>query len=140
MHDGQVNIDTTLIHALLADQLPELAALPVREVASGGTENAIFRLGDDLAVRLPLHEAAVPNLRKEARWLPVVTVDLTLDVPTLVATGSPGHGYPFPWAVLGWVDGAPAAVGDADALPDTGSVLGRLVTELRAVDTAGAPA
>lgn len=70
MHDDEVPIDEDLVHCLLADQLPGLADLPVRIVEPWGTDNAIWRIGEDLVVRLPRIGWAAGQADKEARWLP----------------------------------------------------------------------
>ena len=78
IHADEIGIDVSMARRLVAEQVPEYAALPLRRVASGGTDNAVFRLGDDLAIRMPLHPGAVGGLLKEVRWLPVVA---TTDAP-----------------------------------------------------------
>jgi len=53
MHDREVDIDAQLVHRLLLTQFTDLCDQTLREVRSTGTVNAIYRLGDDLCVRLP---------------------------------------------------------------------------------------
>ena len=65
MHDDEVDTDVDLVRRLLASQFPQWAELPIARVASAGTDNAIYRLGDDLAVRLPRIHWAVDNVAKE---------------------------------------------------------------------------
>lgn len=143
LHADQVDIDESVARRLIAAQLPRYASLPLHRVASGGTENAVFRLGSALAVRMPLTPGAVGGLLKEVRWLPVVAAHVSLDVPEVVATGSPDEGYPFPWAVLTWLPGQDALSGQFRSLPETASGLGRFVSELRSIgatDATDAPA
>ena len=137
LHDDQVDVDEALAHRLLARRLPHLAGLGLRRVPSAGTDNIIFRLGDDLALRLPMHPGAVDGLRKELRWLPVLSPYLSLEVPAVVATGEPGDGYPFPWAVVRWLEGIDALSGRPDDLGELARTLGGFVRELQGVD--GAP-
>ncbi len=139
MHDNEVDIDVTLAHRLLAEQLPAYLALPLRRVASGGTDNAVFRLGDNLALRMPLQPGAVGGLLKEVRWLPVVAPHLSLDVPEVVTTGGPGAGYPFPWTVVRWLAGDDALTGHLDSMHETAQALGHFVAELQGIDIADAP-
>jgi aminoglycoside phosphotransferase (APT) family kinase protein len=139
LHDDEVPIDARLARRLLMAQLPRYADLPVERVPSGGTENAVFRLGADLALRMPLTPGAVGGLLKEVRWLPVVAPHLTLAVPEVVATGDPGEGYPFPWAVVRWLAGEDALVGNIDSLHDMARTLGGFVAELQAIDMTDAP-
>src|SRR5438034_9607672 len=103
MHEGEVDIDVELVRELLATQFPRWAALPLAPVPSTGTVNAIYRLGDDLCVRLPRVQQWAGNLEKELRWLPTLAPHLPLAVPEPVAAGNPGAGYPFVWAIYGWL-------------------------------------
>ncbi|MGW7792712.1 phosphotransferase, partial [Streptomyces tricolor] len=70
MREGEVGIDPPLVGRLIARQFPAWAALPVRRLDSTGTENAMFRLGTELVVRLPRHPGAVADVAHEQRWLP----------------------------------------------------------------------
>jgi aminoglycoside phosphotransferase (APT) family kinase protein len=54
MHADQMTVPGATVRALIAEQFPPWQALPVRRIASQGTVNAIFRIGDDLAARFPL--------------------------------------------------------------------------------------
>lgn len=139
MHYDEVDIDVTMARRLLAEQLPEYCELPLRRIASGGTDNAVFRLGEHLALRMPLRPGAVGSLLKEMRWLPVLAPHLTLEVPEVVATGQPGAGHPFPWAVVRWLAGEDALTGRLDSMHDAAVDLGCLVLELQGVDMADAP-
>jgi aminoglycoside phosphotransferase (APT) family kinase protein len=106
---AETPIDEELVRRLLRSQHPDLAELPVRRAASGW-DNATYRLGDGLAVRLPRLAAAVGLLRNEQRWLPVLAPGLPIPVPVPVRTGQPGEGYPWPWSVLPWTPGRTAAL------------------------------
>ena len=72
MHVDEIDLDAALVRQLLRAQMPEWADLPIARVASSGTDNAMFRLGDDMVVRMPRIERAVPRLDNEQRWLPVL--------------------------------------------------------------------
>ena len=104
--DG-IDIDEPLVRSLLREQHPDLAALTLSAV-DGGWGNQMWRLGDDLAVRLPRQPGAPALLRSEQRWLPSVTVGLPLAVPALVRVGEPSPLFPWPWNVVSWVNGEPA--------------------------------
>jgi aminoglycoside phosphotransferase (APT) family kinase protein len=139
LHDDEVTIDKTLARRLLVDQMPAYGALPLRRTASGGTENAVFRMGDDLAIRMPIRPDAVSGLLKEVRWLPVVAPHLSLAVPEVVATGEPGQGYPFPWAVVRWLEGEDALTARIDSMLEAARTLGFFVSELQGIDMTDAP-
>lgn len=73
-----------------------------------GTDNINFRLGDDLAVRMPRIGYAGRQIAKELRWLPVLAPHLPRPFAEPVAAGRPGRGYPWPWYVYRWLEGATA--------------------------------
>ena len=139
LHADQVDIDETVARRLVAAQLPRYAKLPLHRVASGGTDNAVFRLGSALALRMPLTPSASAQVEKEARWLPVVARHVSLEVPEVVATGAPGEGYPFPWAVLSWLPGQDALSGRFRSPEDTAVALAGFVAELRSLDATDGP-
>jgi aminoglycoside phosphotransferase (APT) family kinase protein len=107
MHHGEAEIDAALVRRLVAAQFPQLAGLPVREVRSTGTVNAIYRLGDQLYARLPRVPRYVRALEREWRWLPDLAPGLTLRIPEPVALGQPAAEYPFTWAIYRWIDAIP---------------------------------
>lgn len=106
MTDSEIEITADLVHGLLQEQHPDLAGLAVREVA-GGWGNQMWRLGDDLVVRMPRTEGAPDLLRKECRWLPVLAPRLPLPVPNPVRIGEPSARFPKPWTIMTWVPGEP---------------------------------
>lgn len=101
-----VTYDEGLVRDLLRDQHPDLAGLPLREV-DGGWDNQLWRLGDDLAVRLPRTNRAPDLIRQEQRWLPGLA-PLPLPVPVPVRTGEPSALLDRPWTIARWIDGEPA--------------------------------
>jgi len=93
---------------LLRDQHPDLADLPVT-FGARGWDNELWRLGGDLAVRLPwATESADALLLKEHAWLPVLAPRLPLAVPVPQRLGAPSARFPRPWIVTTWVQGEPA--------------------------------
>jgi aminoglycoside phosphotransferase (APT) family kinase protein/predicted MFS family arabinose efflux permease len=139
LHEGEVDIDESLVRRLLRTQLPHLADRRLEVVQSTGTVNAIFRLGPDLCVRLPRHEHWADDLRKELEWLPRLALHLSLTVPEPVARGEPGSGFPYPWAVFRWIPGEPLTRGSFRDEGEAARDLARFVAELRRIDPTGAP-
>ena len=139
MHDGEVDIDAELVGRLVAAQFPRLAGLPVRAVASTGTVNAIYRLGNSLYARLPRVQEWAQDLDKEWHWLPRLAPHLSLRVPEPVGKGRPAHSYPFSWAIYRWIQGQPYADELVDDESRAAEDLARFVLELRRVDIVGAP-
>lgn len=116
LHDDELEVDEPLVHRLLATQHPHLADLPLRALGgdgqASGSSNRLFRLGDDLLVRLPRQPGGSRALETERRWGPLVAAALPagVDVPEVVASGRPGEGYPEVWSVTRWIEGTPPAV------------------------------
>lgn len=139
MHDEQVDVGPALLGHLLARQFPQWADLPMRRVASSGTDNTIYRLGDDLVVRLPLIHWAVQQVELEHTWLPVLAPLVPLALPEPVAMGEPGEGYPWHWSVYRWIAGENPEFGGVDDLSDLALDLAAFVSALHALDLGGAP-
>src|SRR5919106_3087443 len=99
MHADEIDTDAALVGRLVAAQFPQWADLPIEPVLPRGTDNALYRLGDDMVVRLPRTERTVQTLEKERRWLPRLAPLLPLAVPVPLADGMPAEGYPFAWSV-----------------------------------------
>ncbi|MDL2077920.1 aminoglycoside phosphotransferase family protein [Streptomyces sp. GXMU-J15] len=139
MRPDELDIDTELVERLVAEQFPEWASLPVRPVRSAGTDNAMYRLGDALVVRLPRLADGAGQIQREHRWLPVLAPRLPLSVPVPVAVGAPGTGYGLSWGVYEWREGDNAV--DAPLRYNTlaAEQLGRFVAALRRLDAQGAP-
>lgn len=105
------DITVDVVAELLRDQFPQWAGLPLRPVDVDGNDNASFRLGEDLFVRLPSHERYVAGVEKEHRWLPVLAPQLPVLIPEPVAKGGPKDGvFPRIWSIYRWIDGEVAAV------------------------------
>lgn len=105
MHADEIEIGEPLARSLVAEQFPGLAHLPVKRLASQGTENAIFRLGDDLALRLPRVAGAASQAEREAIWLPQLANHLSLAIPKPLELGRPTRDFPYPWAICQWLGG-----------------------------------
>ncbi|MEV4659467.1 aminoglycoside phosphotransferase family protein [Micromonospora sp. NPDC049301] len=133
-------IDVTLVRRLVAEQFPRWAQLPVRPVEVGGWDNRTFHLGDAMTVRLPSGEGYALQVAKEQRWLPVLGPRLPLEVPVPLAHGRAGAGYPYPWSVYRWIDGATARPERIDDLTRFATDLADFLRALRDVDATGGPA
>ncbi|MGW4895484.1 aminoglycoside phosphotransferase family protein [Kitasatospora sp. NPDC004240] len=139
MHADEPDIDDDLVRRLLAAQFPRWAGLPLKRVASSGTDNAMFRLGDELAVRLPRTAWAVNGITHERRWLPHLAERVGLPIPEPLELGGPGEGYEWPWLVVRWLDGVNPVVGAVREPRRLATDLAAFVTGLRALDPAEGP-
>jgi aminoglycoside phosphotransferase (APT) family kinase protein len=139
MHADEAEVDVALVRRLIAGQFPDWARLALEPVPSAGTDNLLFRLGHDLLVRLPRIRGAAGQAALEHEWLPRLAPLLPLAVPVPLAVGAPAEGYPWPWAVYGWLEGEVASI---DRLPDpcgAAAALGSFVTALQRIPVGGWP-
>jgi aminoglycoside phosphotransferase (APT) family kinase protein len=139
MHADEVHVDGSLVRRLLAAQFPQWADLPLEQVEHAGTDNAIYRLGEDMSVRLPRIHWAVGQAEKEQRWLPRLAPHLPLAVPVPLATGLPGEGYPWRWSISPWLDGEEATADGIADLTEAAIDLVRFLAALQRIDPAGGP-
>jgi aminoglycoside phosphotransferase (APT) family kinase protein len=114
----KIELSVELVRDLLRDQHPDLADRPL-ELGARGWANQLWRLGDDLAVRIPWQaDRADSQLLTEYTWVPTLAPLLPLPVPVPQRLGQPSARYPHPWIVTTWVPGTPA-----DRAPATSSEL-----------------
>ncbi|MEU6026313.1 aminoglycoside phosphotransferase family protein [Streptomyces tauricus] len=128
--DTRPAIDAALVRRLVDTQFPQWAWLPLELLDPAGSDHVIYRLGEELSVRLPRHSGAIGQARKESEWLPRLAPRLPLAVPVPVGVGEPGFGYPWPWAVSRWLDGEVATV---EALADSSEAAVELAAFLLAL-------
>lgn len=134
--------DPNLVTALLREQVPELADLPVRASETQGSSNWVFRVGDALAVRLPRSDRYVWDLENELHWLPRLAPHLPVAVPEVVAVGGPSVLFARPWTVVTWVPGElPLSLSlDGPRQARLARSLGAFVRSLHLVDVSDVPA
>jgi len=141
MHPGQLTVSAEAVRELLADQFPRWRGERVTPVVGAGTVNAIFRVGDRRAARFPLVVddpiTARRTIEAEAAAARELSTITSVPTPVVLAIGEPGRGYPGPWCVSTWLDGAPAT---PDGLGDSTELaidVAAFLRELRSADTRG---
>ncbi|WP_329026619.1 aminoglycoside phosphotransferase family protein [Streptomyces sp. NBC_00690] len=133
------DITEELIRELLREQHPDLADQPVK-LGARGWDNQLWRLGEDLAVRLPwATESADALLRKEHTWLPGLAPHLPLEIPVPQRLGEPSERFPRPWIVTTWVPGEPADRAPVTRAADAAVTLATFLTALHQPAPDGAP-
>ena len=137
--DAEVPIDEALVRRLLADQQPDLADLPL-VLFDAGFDNVIWRLGDELAVRIPRRQMAAPLIEHEQRWLPELAARLPLAVPVPLRSGRPTEYYPWHWSVVAWIDGEPTDRSPIADPEDGAEQLGRFLRAMHEPAPPDAPA
>ncbi|WP_199930998.1 aminoglycoside phosphotransferase family protein [Streptomyces sp. CB02923] len=139
MHPGQHPVDDALVRRLVAGRFPRWAGLPVERFPSGGTVNAMYRLGDGMVVRLPLVEGGVGDVALEREWLPRLAPRLPVAVPEVLGAGEPAEAYPWPWSVYRWLPGENPEAGALSEPVLLAEDLAGFVAAMRSVTVPGAP-
>lgn len=109
MHENEFEIDEKLVYKLLKNQCPHWAKLSLRTINSSGTDNALFRLGNEYVIRLPRVEWAPgsisTNINKEHKWLPKLAKFLKIPISAPIFKGVPDNDYPWLWTIIPWNEG-----------------------------------
>ena len=132
-------IDERLARRLVAGQFPQWADLPITPVEDDGWDNRTFRLGAEMTVRLPSGDWYALQVDKEQRWLAVLAPQLPLQIPTPLARGAPGEGYPYSWSVYRWLEGEIANEPRIRDLTEFATTLAGFLVALRRVDASDGP-
>jgi aminoglycoside phosphotransferase (APT) family kinase protein len=140
MHADEVDTDAARVGRLVAAQFPRWAGLPIEPVPSAGTDNALYRLGEEMVVRLPRVQRAVAQVEKEQEWLPRLAPLLPLAIPVPLAKGAPAEDYPWEWSVYRWLEGETATIERIADLGQAAADLARFIAALRRVDPSDGPA
>ncbi|NUU20631.1 MAG: aminoglycoside phosphotransferase family protein [Streptomycetaceae bacterium] len=139
MHPNMHPIDADLVRRLVAGQFPQWAGLAVERLPSGGTVNALYRLGGDMVVRLPLVKDWADDLLTERTWLPRLAPHLPTPIPEVLGAGRPAEGYPWPWSVYRWLAGENPEAGELREPVLLAEDLAEFVAAMRSVTLPGAP-
>jgi aminoglycoside phosphotransferase (APT) family kinase protein len=139
VHDNEIVTSVEQVGRLVAQQFPQWAGLPIQRLPIGGTDHTLYRIGDDLVARMPRIAWASGSADSDLRWLPHLAPHLPLRVPTPVAVGEPGEGFPFRWAVVPWLTGTNPTADNTD-LAEAALTLAGFITALQGIDPTGAPA
>jgi len=135
----KADITVDLVTRLIETQFPDWADLPIRQVDAGGWDNATFRLGETMSIRLPSAKHYVEAIDKEHRWLPVLAGQLPLPIPVPLAKGTPGCGFPRPWSVYQWIEGDPVTEEGVADLSQFAADLAGFLAALYKIEPASGP-
>ncbi|MEU5525254.1 aminoglycoside phosphotransferase family protein [Streptomyces sp. NPDC047860] len=139
MHSGMHPIDVDLVRRLIAGQFPQWAGLVIKRIPSDGTVNAMYRLGDDMVVRLPLVQGGANDVSMEQTWLPRLAPHLPTPIPEALGDGEPAEGYPWPWSVYRWLTGQNPEAGALSEPVLLAEDLAEFVAAMRSITLPGAP-
>lgn len=141
MHPDQLQVSVDDVRVLVDEQFPEWRHLPISAVMSAGTDNALFRLGEDLVARFPLRAEPADEVRewvlREAAAARELLGRTRFATPIPVAVGEPSGDYPLPWAVQTWLPGTVASDSDPRESVEFAHDVAAFIADVRAIDTRG---
>lgn len=135
----QLKIDEILAHRLVAAQFPQWRDLPIQPVAVSGWDNRTFHLGNDMLIRMPSAEHYAAQVEKEQTWLPILAPLLPLAIPTPLAMGKPGEGYPWCWSIYRWLEGETVASAKIDNLSNIAIYLAKFLNAFHNINSTNGP-
>lgn len=134
IHADEAEISLPHVRAMLAEQFPAWAALPIELVTTGGTDNVMLWLGDALFIRLPRTASVAEALARENRYPALLAPHLPAPISAPLAQGKPDDAYPFAWSIGRWISGRTPACGECS--PALATQLGEFVRTLHTIPTA----
>ncbi|WP_203138684.1 aminoglycoside phosphotransferase family protein [Microbacterium sp. JZ31] len=137
---GRHAIDEPLVRKLVREQFPQWSTLPVSPVTDAGNDHRVFRLGEDLIVRVPADVDYVPQVRKEQAWLPKLAPQVSLPIPRVVGRGRPSEIFPAPWSIYSWIEGRRPDPGRLSGDVAAATDLAVFLVSLRRADATEGPA
>ncbi|WP_410813624.1 aminoglycoside phosphotransferase family protein [Micromonospora sp. 067-2] len=137
LHENEIPVDEAVVTSLLRCQRPDWASLPLSP-AGAGSDNTMYRLGNDLLVRLPRTADKARSLNKERTWLPRLGPLVTCQIPEPVYAGTPAPEFPLPWSIYRWIDGTEVDTNVVQDWAAVGTELAMFVHELHDIDLMGA--
>jgi aminoglycoside phosphotransferase (APT) family kinase protein len=132
-------IDQALVGRMVAAQFPNWRELPIRPISTSGWDNRIFRLGEELVVRLPSAAAYSAQVDKEQFWLPRLAPQLPVEIPAPVGIGAPTAEYPWRWSIYRWIEGDTAAPDRVASMRDFAAEIAAFLVAFHRIDAAGGP-
>jgi aminoglycoside phosphotransferase (APT) family kinase protein len=105
----------------------------------GGWGNQMWRLGDELVVRVQRMDTGPDHQLKERRWLPLLAARLPLPIPVPVRSGAPCERFPKIWTVMTWVPGLPLDHGSITRGEHAADTLAAFLRALHVAAPADAP-
>lgn len=139
MHEHEAEINETLVRHLLNEQFPQWAKLPIKQVQSDGTVNAIYRLGTEMCVRLPRISEVDHQIETEQIWLPKLAPTLPIAIPVPLGKGIPSSNYPYHWSVYSWLEGKNMAIEKDVDLSQAAIDLAGFLNALHKIDPSDGP-
>ena len=134
-----MTIDKSLVSHLIAKQFPKFKDYPISPILPGGWDNRVFRLGEDMLIRMPSAKKYEVQVEKEQQWLPKLAPLLPLPIPEPLEMGKPGEGYPWKWSIYRWLKGEIAASAQITDFNDFATDLAQFLIALQKIDTIGGP-
>ncbi|MFC4872614.1 aminoglycoside phosphotransferase family protein [Negadavirga shengliensis] len=135
----EINGSLDVAQNLLKDQFLNWAEIPLKPINSSGSDNFLYRLGKDLIIRIPRHQAAAHQLKKECFWLEKIHKYSPIAIPEPVSIGRPNEYYPFYWSIYRWIEGETYSVDKFSNSEKAVESLVQFISYLQRIDIKGGP-
>ncbi|MEE6295311.1 phosphotransferase [Georgenia wangjunii] len=130
-------VDAELAAAVVTDQFPDLAGLPVRRFGEGW-DNVLYAVGDEWLFRFIHRSVALPGARRELAVLTELADSLPLPIPHPIHIGTPTAEVPWPFWGTRAIPGVELAEAglDDDARVGVARSMGKFLRALHAPELA----
>ncbi len=132
-----INIKT--VRNLIKLQFPQWSELPISSVKQSGWDNYLFRLGNNMLIRLPSHNDYAASVKKEQRWLPFLANHLSIQIPNPIALGEPSEYFPLLWSIYQWIEGNTLDSADVTSMNQLAIGLANFLKSLYRIDISNGP-
>lgn len=102
--EAEIEITGNLVRNLVDSQFSEFSNLELTFL-SEGYDNANFKLGNSMLVRLPRRALGAKLIKHEIEWLPKLKNLLSIKVPSPIKVGASTENFPWPWTITPYFDG-----------------------------------
>lgn len=137
--NDRISIQADKVRELIASQFPRFASLPVSEVRKPGWDNHSFRLGPDMLVRMPSAQRYADQVKKEQKWLPWLSSQVSCELPEPLFQGKPDKGYPWSWSIYRWIEGKSLEEEDTPQKTQIAENLAQFLCELHGLNASNGP-
>ena len=139
MHVDEADTDASLVRRLLVAQFPQWADLAIEPVPSAGTDNALYRLGDDMAVRLPASSGRRGRWRRSTSGCRDLLRTCRLPSRSLWRGGYPARGTRGIGPSNPWLEGENVTIERLADPRQAATDLARFIAALQRIDPSGGP-
>lgn len=126
------------IHNLVKNQFPEWRDLEIKPILPLGTDNLMYRLGNDKIIRIPITKESILDIEKEINCLPKFS-NLPITTPQIIAIGQEAKEQNSRWIICNWIKGDNFNKNNIQDQKQAAIDLANFINELQKIDITNAP-